>query len=170
MTTQVEIKNKGPGKLVVIDTQGSRHHLPKDAATTLHVWDGASINIFETEAPPSKCPPRPQGRRILVKDPDHQTETAGGLILVGGDRLDLVESTVISVGIDCTEGLRPGDRVVHTRMTGVRVDGETRLGLERGHYRIIKEEELLAALAPSAKFEGGTGFYNEHGEHHTSRS
>lgn len=114
---------------------------------------------------------RAYGDRVLVKDPDHQTTTASGLIFVGGDRLDVVESTVISIGpLVKDKSLCVGDRVVHTRVTGVKYQPPLDSMLPPGHYRFVKSEELFAVLSKDAVFEGGKGFYDDKGEHVTSRS
>ena len=116
--------------------------------------------------------PRSYGDRVLLKDPDHISQSASGLItLVGGDRLDVVCSTVISIGPLCKDKtLKVGDRVLHTRITGVKFDGANEAGLPRGHYRFVKEEELFAVLSPEAVFDGGKGFYDDQGMHVTARS
>ena len=114
---------------------------------------------------------RAYGDRVLVKDPDHLSTTASGLIFVGGDRLDVVESTVISIGpLVKDKSVKVGDRVVHTRITGVKYQPPLDSTLPKGHYRFVKEEELFAVLSPSAVFEGGKGFYDDQGQHVTARS
>jgi co-chaperonin GroES (HSP10) len=113
----------------------------------------------------------PRGDRILIQDPDHITTSKSGLIhIVGGDRLDVVESKVISAGVLVKDpGIKPGARVVHTRLTGVKMENFSTEGLPRGHYRIIQEREVLAILSPEAVFEGGRGAYDENGNHDLSK-
>lgn len=115
--------------------------------------------------------PTPYNDRVLVEDPPHMAESKGGIILVGGKNVDVVCSTIRAVGPNVKDkSLKPGDRVLHTRVTGVKWEGFHEEGLPRGHYRIIKDTELLAVLAPKAVFEGGTGQFDERGEFHTERS
>lgn len=113
---------------------------------------------------------RAYGERVLIEDPPHVDVTASGLVLVGGDKLDVVCAKVLSIGSRVKDKtLKVGDRVLCTRVTGVKWSGGS-AGMPRGNYRFVREDELFEILPPDAKFGGGTGFFNEAGEHVTARS
>lgn len=108
--------------------------------------------------------------KILVRDPDHIVESKGGIFLVGGARLDVIESTVISAGNLCKDpDLRPGARVVHAKLAGVKMEAFSTQGLPKGNYRVLRESELIAILSPEAVFEGGSGEYDANGQHDLSK-
>jgi len=91
---------------------------------------------------------RPLHDRILVKHPDEDTKTSGGLFIPDSAKEKPIQAKVIAVGAGKRDkegkviplDVKAGDKVLFSKYSGteVKIDGEEHL--------IMREEDLLAVL------------------------
>jgi chaperonin GroES len=100
---------------------------------------------------------RPLQDRIVVKRLAEEEKTKGGIIIPDSAKEKPIEGEVIAVGNGkfSDEGkqrpldVKKGDRVLFGKYSGndIKIDDE--------EYMILKEDEILAKIGPSAKAAGG---------------
>jgi chaperonin GroES len=100
---------------------------------------------------------RPLYDRVIVRRVAEEEKTKGGIIIPDSAKEKPSEAEVTAVGngkVDDKGALRPlnvkkGDRVLFGKYSGndIKIDDE--------EFMILKEDEILAKLAPQAKAAGG---------------
>ena len=94
--------------------------------------------------------------RVVVKRIEEKESIKGGIIIPDSAKEKQQEGEVIAVGSGKREkgeliplDVKVGDRVLFGKYSGndIKIDDE--------EYMILKEDEILAKLAPSAKAAGG---------------
>ena len=94
--------------------------------------------------------------RVLVRRLEEKETVKGGIIIPDSAKEKPQEGEVVAVGSGRREkgeliplDVKPGDRILFGKYSGndIKIDDE--------EYMILKEDEILAKLAPSAKAAGG---------------
>jgi chaperonin GroES len=94
--------------------------------------------------------------RVVVKRLEEKESVKGGIIIPDSAKEKPQEGEVVAVGAGKREkgeriplDVKVGDRVLFGKYSGndIKIDDE--------EYMILKEDEILAKLAPSAKAAGG---------------
>jgi co-chaperonin GroES (HSP10) len=101
---------------------------------------------------------KPTGDRVLVRLRKDMQKVGLVWLPDGGQSLDIVCSEVIAKGPDCKSrpwDFAPGDNVLHARVVGVAYDAVSGLlghlsQNKQADYKILREHELLAVVAPES--------------------
>ena len=91
---------------------------------------------------------KPLGDKVLVKRQEHESKTAGGIIIPDAAKEKAQHGTVIAVGPGGKDKqgkvipleVKPGDKVLFTKY------GPAEIKIDNKEYLIAKEEDILAIL------------------------
>src|ERR1700741_158138 len=94
--------------------------------------------------------------RVIVKRIEEKETVKGGIIIPDSAKEKPQEGEVIAVGSGRREkgeliplDVKPGDRILFGKYSG------NDIKIEHDEYMILKEDEILAKIGPSAKAAGG---------------